>query len=223
MAGSPRNRFYTVGHGQDMLVIAKRTGFRKWRTIYDHEKNADFRARNPNPYSLREGDQIWIPEYQVKYVTCETGKDYRFVVGTRKTLLHIELLDDDSEPYANKKYEVWLGDQKYGQDERRTAAEGIVEAEVPVVVEIDLKIWFEGDTGEPDTYTVQLGKLGPLDTVEGVQDRLTSLGYIVGAVDGRPGPGTQAAIKAFQSDNGLRVTGEIDEALRNKLKEAYGS
>ena len=50
-----------------------------------------------------------------------------------------------------------------------------------------------------------------------VQAALTQQGYYQGPVDGVVGPGTRAAIAAYQRDNGLRVTGTITGGLLNDL------
>ena len=56
-----------------------------------------------------------------------------------------------------------------------------------------------------------------------VQAALRKLGYYGGAVDGLMGPATQTAIRTFQIDHGLSVTGKIDEKLQRELeKEASG-
>ena len=43
-----------------------------------------------------------------------------------------------------------------------------------------------------------------------VQRQLAARGYYQGAIDGIFGPGSRAALRAFQADNGLAVTGEIN-------------
>ncbi len=50
-------------------------------------------------------------------------------------------------------------------------------------------------------------------TVAAVQRRLARGGYYHGAIDGVIGPGTRNAIRAFESNNGLRVDGVIDTQL----------
>ena len=50
-----------------------------------------------------------------------------------------------------------------------------------------------------------------------VQRRLKELGHDPGPIDGRLGPQTQAALKAFQADYGLAATGEIDTETRAAL------
>ncbi|MBL8581343.1 MAG: SEL1-like repeat protein, partial [Rhizobiaceae bacterium] len=49
--------------------------------------------------------------------------------------------------------------------------------------------------------------------VRNIQGLLTKFGYDAGAVDGKMGAKTRQAIAAFQKDNGLPATGEVDEKL----------
>jgi N-acetylmuramoyl-L-alanine amidase len=49
----------------------------------------------------------------------------------------------------------------------------------------------------------------PVD-VEGAQERLASLGYWPGDVDGQMGPRTKSAIRDFQDQNRIPITGELD-------------
>ena len=50
-----------------------------------------------------------------------------------------------------------------------------------------------------------------------VQRELRRLGYYRGSIDGDIGPGSRSAIRAFQADRGLSVTGRIDASLLRSL------
>lgn len=50
-----------------------------------------------------------------------------------------------------------------------------------------------------------------------VQENLRRLGYYKGSVDGINGPGTRNAIRAYQVDRGLAVTGRVDRDLLQDL------
>ena len=56
--------------------------------------------------------------------------------------------------------------------------------------------------------------------VRRVQQRLIELEYLKGKADGIAGPMTEAAMKAFQADNGLEATGELDAATLRALTAA---
>ena len=50
-----------------------------------------------------------------------------------------------------------------------------------------------------------------------VQRALKRRGYYSGAIDGDIGPGSRSAIRSYQADRGLAVTGRIDSALLRSL------
>jgi hypothetical protein len=52
-----------------------------------------------------------------------------------------------------------------------------------------------------------------------VQSALARRGYYEGQVDGVIGPGTRSAIREFQRDNGLQVTGRIDSQTVQALRK----
>lgn len=53
------------------------------------------------------------------------------------------------------------------------------------------------------------------------QELLKFLGHDPGAIDGKDGPKTQAAVKAFQSKKGLPANGNADEKTREALNVAF--
>ena len=50
-----------------------------------------------------------------------------------------------------------------------------------------------------------------------VQSALRRRGYYRGAIDGDIGPASRSAIRAYQADRGLAVTGRIDSSLLRSL------
>lgn len=72
----------------------------------------------------------------------------------------------------------------------------------------------------PATYTAPARNLAPGmkgADVKALQERLSSLKYYPGAIDGQFGGNTQAALWAFQEINGLTVTGVVDAATKRAL------
>lgn len=57
--------------------------------------------------------------------------------------------------------------------------------------------------------------------VRQVQERLAELAYAVGDVDGIMGPRTRGALRTFQEQNGVPITGEIDLPTVTALKDPY--
>lgn len=66
--------------------------------------------------------------------------------------------------------------------------------------------------------TSELGDRGAL--IEGYQKRLQELRYPVGAIDGIFGAHTQAAVLAFQAQNGIKTDGQIGPVTRAALNKA---
>lgn len=58
MASTP----YTVQSGDWLQKIAEQHGFESWRDLYDHEDNAAFRAKRPDPNKIYPGDIVMIPD-----------------------------------------------------------------------------------------------------------------------------------------------------------------
>ena len=54
-------------------------------------------------------------------------------------------------------------------------------------------------------------------TTAQVQRKLKTLGYYDSSVDGAIGPKTRAAIRAYQEENKLEITGQIDKELLTSL------
>ena len=57
-------------------------------------------------------------------------------------------------------------------------------------------------------------------TLQQIQNLLQYLGYYTIQVDGLPGPGTTAAVKAFQADNGLDADGIPGQLTQKALVDA---
>ncbi|WP_053365931.1 L,D-transpeptidase family protein [Bacillus sp. FJAT-27245] len=67
----------------------------------------------------------------------------------------------------------------------------------------------------PSSVTLKKGSKG--EHVKTLQIGLTQMGYSTNGIDGVFGPGTEAAVKKFQKDNKLKVTGTTDSATWKAL------
>lgn len=56
-----------------------------------------------------------------------------------------------------------------------------------------------------------------LETLDGVQSGLKALGYDPGKVDGKDGPNTQKAVRAFQAHVSIKIDGIVGEQTRSAL------
>jgi peptidoglycan hydrolase-like protein with peptidoglycan-binding domain len=69
----------------------------------------------------------------------------------------------------------------------------------------------------------QAPNLSP-DTIKAAQQELKAEGLYKGAIDGRIGPETQAAVRRFQRQNGLKTTAMLDQETLRRLisKPSHG-
>ncbi|MEE8416049.1 MAG: peptidoglycan-binding domain-containing protein [Desulfobacterales bacterium] len=238
-----RNVVRTVEANEDLMNILAEYGIKDWKQVYEHEKNAELRKKRPNPHILYKGDKLFIPELPAKEFVCETNKLHTFTLYPPQTLLHMYLKDDDGEPYGDIKFEIWIEGEQYDPTgkgkELKTRKDGLIFYMVPVTNVIELRVWFPKDededededeqaelSEEPEYETIKLfqGHIDPIDTVEGVQDRLFNLGYDCGDdPHGELKEGTEAALRQFQVDCGLVPTKMIDDVTRKLLLKRHGS
>jgi hypothetical protein len=133
--------------------------------------------------------------------------------------LRLVMLNDAGKPLADLPYKLVIGEVTI--DGKKTDGDGVLEEELPAkVTEATLHI---GGV----VHQLALGGLNPMkDTsdasLSGVQARLLNLGYAPGPADGRLTTQTTEAILAFQRDNEMEMTGEIDDKLIDALAKAHG-
>ena len=72
----------------------------------------------------------------------------------------------------------------------------------------------EGETEVADSAQFMDGQY---DALLRAQQRLIELGYLTGGADGKYGPKTEAALRAYQSESGLNETGHLDAATFEAL------
>ena len=59
------------------------------------------------------------------------------------------------------------------------------------------------------------------DTVKAAQQKLKAEGLYNGVIDGRIGPQTQAAVRRFQQQNGLKTTAMLDQDTLQRLMSEH--
>jgi peptidoglycan hydrolase-like protein with peptidoglycan-binding domain len=59
-----------------------------------------------------------------------------------------------------------------------------------------------------------------LESMEGVQKALSQLGQDPGKIDGKDGPATQRAVRAFQASQTIKIDGIVGPETRQSLMEA---
>jgi N-acetylmuramoyl-L-alanine amidase len=199
---------HQVQQGDCLSSIAVQYGI-SWQTIWDFGANADLKRKRKDPNVLYPGDVIVVPDKDEKVVQGSTGKRHVFKTTQKPTHIKIRLTIDDK-PRAGLPYELLVdGATLKGS----TDGDGYLTADIPHAAATGKLV--VGDQEPRETYDLAFGTLDPIDTDEGVKERLQSLGLdSEGDLAG--------AIQTFQAAHKMQVTGTVDDAFRDKLKEIFG-
>lgn len=199
-----------VGEGESCSSLAKKTGH-FWKTIWEHPENAELKQLRKDPNVLFADDPIFIPEVEPKPFSKSTDQTHKFKRKGEPCKLKLQLLKN-GKPRANEDYVLELAGKLI---KGKTDGEGKLEHFIP------------GDTSKgtltlrngKDCFDIRIGDLDPVDLITGVQQRLNNLNYEAGAESGEVSEQLVAALKKFQAEHKLQVTGEADAATKAKLKE----
>lgn len=199
-----------VGQGESTSSLAKKNGF-FWKTIWNHPENAELKAKREDPNVLFEDDEIFIPEMKLKEVSKGTEGKHVFKRKGEPCKLKIQLMKF-GKPRPNEDYII---DFEGKLINGKTDADGNIEHFIPGETATGKLILKDGR----EVYPLSIGNLNPVEEISGIQQRLNNLGYPCGSEDGDAGARTKEAMKTFQADYKLQVSGEIDAATKAKLKE----
>ena len=213
----------TIALGDCTLSVAVASGFTDWQLVWNHADNESLRDARDSPFCLAEGDQLAVPDLAPKEVTLATGAKYKFVVERPWAHLRVRLLqrdrDDDAkdQPLAGAACKLVVGDQTI---EITTDGDGWADAKVPPLTRAATLTVAAGKDHPAIGWSLMVGELAPADDPRGAADRLANLGY------GAPGEDAVAclpyALRAFQEDAQLTVTGELDDATVDALAKQHG-
>lgn len=210
---------HTVKPGEHLSLIAKRYGFADYRTIYDHPENQSLKRRRPDPNLIHPGDEVFIPDPELKEVELAVDREHRIRLHLPKKVLRLVMRDARGVLVKDTPYVLSVGGQRI---EGQTDGNGALEHDIPTDVS-SATLQIGGHR-----FRMRVGDLNPVDDTDdggitGLQMRLANLGYSVGRIDGKLGPRTRAAIRAFQREMRLKITGRFDDATKSKLITRHGS
>ncbi len=203
---------HTVSHGESIASIAKNQGF-LWKTIWEHPNNAGLRTKRKDPNQLVAGDELFIPEKGNKSVSRPVDARHTFTRKGEPTRLRLRMTTQD-DARANEAYTLTFGTQViHGV----TDDDGKIDHPIPGETQSARLTMSEGQ----EVYDVEIGGLPPANENQGIQSRLENLGFDCGGERGQIGEGTRRAIKRFQAQQGLQISGEVDAATQNKLEALH--
>ena len=217
---------HTIEQGECLAEIALMYGFASGTQLYHHPDNEALRRKRPDPNLLLPGDRIAIPDPDQKTVPASTESLHRFKkVGLTKPL-RVELRDPEENRFAQREYELRVPKSNGVKGDNlmikgKLDAEGRLEERVPVDAKKAVLIVFLED--QDYELDLLIDHLDPVDEPTGIQGRLKNLGFDCGPVDGKVGPRTRDALRAYQAKKGLAVTGEANQETQDALQAEHKS
>jgi hypothetical protein len=200
---------YTVKQGDCINSIADAHGF-QWEKVWNHASNAEIRRSRKDPSVLNPGDVVHIPEKEARWENRSTDQRHKFCRKGVPAKVKIQINRND-EPRANEPYTLDI-DGKLARGQ--TDGEGMVEMKIPPrAVRGELRV---GTGGEMEIFQFRLGAVDSIDTPDGARQRLFNLGYDSSQES------FEALLQSFQAKEQLQVTGQLDQATQDRLKQRFG-
>jgi hypothetical protein len=211
---------HTIGRGDCLLSVVAQSGLGDWERVWGAAENDALRRKRASPFVLLPGDQLSVPVVSPKHFQGPTSITHQFVLKRLRTRLRIQLRQRHGSGF-----EFPLSDAGCRFDidgnivDATSDSQGWVEVRVePLVRKIELTV-AGTDKYPPLGWCLYLGELLPYTEEQGAINRLVNLGYQAMAED--PAVYTPYALRAFQEDSGIPVTGQFDEATLSELARRH--
>lgn len=210
---------HVVRQGEHGSAIAEKYGFARLRTVWSDPANAGLREKRQTPDILLPGDEVAIPDKAARDEPAGTGQSHTFVLLADKVRVRLQVRDLAGSPLAGHPCQFTVEDRPAicSTDEN-----GVIDSPASrSVAKARLRI-------DDSDFDVDVGRLDPIEEDSGWQARLINLGYLE-----KPDPSLsaqaqirtrelQAAIEEFQCDQGLPLTGAMDDATVSALRDVHG-
>ena len=147
-------------------------------------------------------------------------KYHRIVIKLPRAQIRPQLLYPDATAISGCKYRLSPAPRK--PMEGQTDGDGWLEQRVPLAAtELILAVQLTDDEAGPCyAWRARIGHLDPVETDTGLRQRLSNLGYWPAGETAKAA--LPYVLRAFQDDHDLEITGEADQATRDKLTEVHG-
>jgi len=211
---------HTVRLGDCIGSLVKQYGLADYKTIYDDAGNATLKTSRKNPNVLAEGDVVSVPDRTLKEVEVAAGAKYTFEVKQLETLVRIVVQDDTGTALGDKKYKLSVGAATF---EGLTPADGKIEHPIEADAKVGtLELWLKEGAGiDGLKLNLELGSLEHESEDRACQARLINLGFDCGGTSGTIDDTTRDALRGFQKQNSMTVTGNVDAVTRDKLRASH--
>lgn len=205
---------HVVKQGDCFSSIAKKYGFLE-KTLWNHPSNGDLKNKRKDPNILFPGDEVNIPDKNLKEYPAPTEDKHIYKVVRETLKFSLQVLKND-EPVANQQYILTIDGKRI---EDATDGDGWIHQPIDAAAKQGKLVIAAAEL----EYELRFGHLDPVEENSGVQGRLRNLGHHFGKIGDDNDHLIEAALLGFQRKYGLPETGESDAATKAKLKEVHGS
>ncbi len=207
-------KIITAREGDCFINVCKQERF-FWEMVWNRPENQKLREQRKNLNILKKGDQIYIPDLELKEYSAVTERRHTFCLQGAKVHFTLTLLNL-GKPRANENY-VLVIDGKFQNG--RTDEEGKLSEMIPPNARRGLLLIGE----DQEEIAINFGFVDPIEEISGIQRRLQNLGFYEGEIDDELNPETSTAIAEFKRSVELPGEGELNEETRQKLVQVHGS
>jgi Putative peptidoglycan binding domain len=193
---------YVVREGEYLLQIATRMGFDP-DEVWNDPKHDSLRKAGRTPNQLCTGDVLYIPERKRSWFPVSVGAKNSFTTKVPKVKVSVA--------FAGLENAACVVHGLAAPNTFTTDAAGTLEFECSVHAET-----FDVEFPDHSRHRVCVGHLDPIAAPSGQFHRLQHLGYLQGSTT------FEEAVAAFQRDQALPVTGQMDETTQSNLESSHG-
>ncbi len=207
---------YVIRAGDYLDKLAFTRGFDAV-AVWNHPRNEALKSQRPDPNILEPGDLLYVPAPDPQTQRVIGGGDNTYSADVPRVTISLELRVG-GKPLANASCTV---EGAVVDPPPKTDGDGKISFEVPVITR-ELTLCF-AERGH--RFQVMIGDMDPHDGVAGARKRLAHLAFIghdLEALGDAADEIVAAAIERFQDERGLEVTGDLDAATLEALRDAHG-
>lgn len=205
-------RALIIRQGDFLTRLAFEQGFDA-DAAWGHDANADLRQRRETMDTLQSGDVLRAPPRVSRpRLTLTCGVPNGYVAAIPCTTFSVRF-QRAMVPMVNEPCTVSGPDGSEFPDQ--TDADGRIEFQVPLH-QRQVRVSFEARGA---VFWVRVGHMDPSNERSGVIARLMNLGYMTSPHD----EFLSSALRRFQRDRSMPVTGHADEDTMRALLDAHGS
>jgi hypothetical protein len=210
---------YKVKPGDHLTAIADSLGLEDTDTILSQPGNSALADRK-HPEMLSPDETLAIPDLKPRTFTLATGQRHKLTVKIPKAKLCVGLVTFVGQPSSAAQAEVTLEGKA---PESKSLDDGKLELPIaPACAQATIKL-AASDEHKPDvSWNLQLGHLPRAESDDGLFTRLRNMGYYRAVADELDARERRSAIEEFQRDQGLKLTGELDDDTKAKIEDVYG-